>query len=107
MDDVDGIVQFSPDGDVSHHNPGATVENATVDVIKRIMQEHAKENDNRTFERITNAASALQSEIVAINIKVQKSDARIDKLETTIDNLQSTIAAMAKQIHEFKYTQTH
>ena len=92
MDEVGDIAKFSPDGDVPLRNPGTTVENATPskdipDIINVIMQEHAKEDDDRTLQTITKAASALQSEIVAINVKVQKSDARTDKLKTTIDNL--------------------
>ena len=79
---------------------------AISDLVKGVMEEHAKETDKRTLQTITKVVSALQSEIVAINVKAQKSDAHTDKLEAAISNLQSTMAAMAKQIDELQSTQT-
>jgi hypothetical protein len=67
----------SPDVGVAPDNIGTIIENAPSpnaisDLVKGIMQEHAKETDERTLQTITKAAATMQFEIVAINVKAQK-----------------------------------
>ena len=79
----------------------------TTDAIKKLLEDHAKDADKRTLQTITQAASVLQSEIVAINSRVKQNDSRTEKIEGNVAALQKTIEDLAKQVLELQSNQAH
>ena len=77
----------------------------STDLIKKLLEEHAKDADKRTLQTITQAASALQSEIGAINVQVQQNDSRTKKVEGTVSDLEKIIENLAKQVLDLQANQ--
>jgi hypothetical protein len=77
----------------------------TTDIITKLLESHAKDADKRTLNTITQAASALQTEIVAINTRVKQSDARTEKVESSVADLQKIIEELAKKVLDLQSNQ--
>jgi hypothetical protein len=79
----------------------------TTDIITKLLESHAKDADKRTLNTITQAASALQTEIVAINNRVKQSDARTEKVENAVTDMQKIVEELTKKVLDLQSNQDH
>jgi hypothetical protein len=77
----------------------------TTDIITKLLEDHAKDADKRTLSTITQAAAAMQTEIVAINTRVKQSDARTEKAEKDVLDLRKLLEGLDKKVLDLQANQ--